>query len=504
MQLRPYQIDAKRAVLQKLIDYRSTMVEMATGLGKTVLFGHIAHEWPGRVLVIAHRDELIRQAAQKIIQITGDDVGIEMGRSKATDTFYGTKCVVASIQTLSRARRRSAFHPDHFSLIVIDEGHHAAAVTYREVLDYFTSAKHLFVTATPLRSDQVAMESVCQSVAYQYGIEAAIDDGWLCPVQQMVVQVDGLDFSKARTVADDFNGADLERILTEEKPLHAMVSSAHELISHRQALWFCASVVHARATAGVLGRYAGENNVVFLSGDTPKDERVIQVERYKRGDIQHLVNCALFLEGFDAPATSCIVMGKPTKSLSLYMQVLGRGTRPLPGIVDGIETADGRKTAIASSEKPHMTVIDYAGNAGKHKIIQAADVLGGKHEPPVREYAKKTMAEEGRAFDLSKALERAELEMALLDEEGQFRKKIIAKAEFRTVDVDPFVKRYNGTLKNSKPPVPEKDRRSDKQARYILYLSRITNGNWTIEALDSVSNKQARGIIGNLRKQAGL
>jgi len=494
--LRPYQIEAKQAVLLKLATAHSTLVEMATGLGKTVLFGHIANEWPGRVLVIAHRDELIRQAAEKIHSITEEAVAVEMGRERAKDTLYGTKVTVGSVQTLSRSRRRNAFHPDHFSLIVIDEGHHATAVTYREVLDYFHGAKKLFVTATPLRADQVALESVCETVAYQYGIEPAIDDGWLVPVQQTVVKIEDLDFSRARTVASDFNQADLERILTEEKPLHAMCASAYELIGDRQALWFCASVAHARATAGVLARYS--HSVAFLSGDNPIDERRSVVSSYKKGRIQHLLNCALFLEGFDAPNTSAIVMGRPTKSLSLYMQVLGRGTRPLPDTVDGLESAEGRREAIAMSAKPNMMVIDFAGNAGKHKIIQAVDVLGGKHEPPARQYAKETMEREGRPVDLEAALDRAEAELALISQEDERRQKITAKAQYQTFNVNPFVKQYTGTNGHTKPNKPPAEPCTSKMAGFICYLSRQVNAGWDFSKASQLSFKQAKGVIRKL------
>src|SRR5262249_17100282 len=122
MILRDYQQEAKQAVFQKLCDCKATLVEMATGLGKTVMFAHIANDWPGRVLVIAHRDELIRQAADKLQLITGKPVGIEMGRERADN--YDSKVTVASIQTLARANRRHRYSADHFSLIIIDEGHH--------------------------------------------------------------------------------------------------------------------------------------------------------------------------------------------------------------------------------------------------------------------------------------------------------------------------------------------------------------------------------------------
>jgi superfamily II DNA or RNA helicase len=470
---------------------------MATGLGKTVVFSFLAHEWPGRVLVVAHRDELIRQAAQKIQLVTGEEVAVEMGRERATDSLYGNKVTVASIQTLARINRRERFHPDHFSLIIVDEGHHAVAMTYRSVLDYFDSAKRLFVTATPKRADEIALEAVCETVAFQYGIEPAIDDGWLVPVRQTVVKIDDLDFSKARTVADDFNQGDLERILTEEKPLHAMVASAFQIIDKRQALWFCASVAHAKATAGVLARYAGVDNVRFLSGDTPREERYEAVDAYKVGRIQHLLNCALYLEGFDAPSTSAIVMGRPTKSLGLYMQIFGRGTRPLPGIVDGLNSADERKTAIAMSDKSEMIVIDFAGNAGRHKIIQATDVLGGKHAPEVREYAKQTNAEEGKTIDIKEALARAEEEMELEQEQQSWRKKITADIKFQTFNVDPFSKEYRGQQQRVKA---RGEPCSDKQAGYICYLAKLRGDkSWTFAKAKTLNAKQASGIIGRLR-----
>jgi superfamily II DNA or RNA helicase len=498
MQLRPYQVEAKEEVNLAFTKHRSTLVEMATGLGKTVLFATIADEWPGRVLVLAHRDELIRQAAEKIYTITGHSPCIEMGRERAGNELFGTKVCVASIQTLARANRRGRFHSDHFSLIVIDEGHHGTAVTYREVLDYFKSAKRLFVTATPKRADKVGMEAVCESVAFQYGIEPAIDDGYLVPIQQKVVKVDDLDFSKARTVADDFNQADLERILTEEGPMHAMCGSAYELIGTRQALWFCASVVHARQVAGILGRYAFHGGVEFLSGDTPKEERRAKVDSYKSGKIQHLVNCMLFLEGFDAPSTSVIVMCRPTKSLALYMQVLGRGTRPLPGIVDGIATKEARREAIAESLKPSMLVIDFAGNAGKHKIIQATDVLEGLYDPPTRKYAKETVKEEGREVSIQDALERAKLELALLDEEEERRKDIKANAvSYRSYDVSPFVKEYTTTIH----PVVKGEPISHQFAGFIWHLSKEVGVEPDWDEISALDKRQARQLVSILQRK---
>ena len=503
MILRNYQLEAKRAVFQKLCDNKATLLEMATGCGKTIIFADIANEWPGRVLVIAHRDELIRQAAEKIQAITGHPVGIEMGRDRADDT--NCRIIVASVQTLARANRRHRYAPDHFSLIVVDEGHHGAAVTYQETLNYFTNARILLVTATAKRADKVIMESVYQSVAYQYGIERAIDDGWLVPIKQTMVKIDGLDFSKCRTVAKDFNIGDLERILTQEKPLHEMCLSAVELIGARQALWFCVTVVHARMMANVLSRYAGGSNVAFLSGDTPIEERRYIVDSYRKGNIQHLLNCQLFLEGADFPACSAIVMARQTKSLGLYMQVLGRGTRTLPGVIDGLLTVGERKLAIATVGNPpkcDMLVIDFKGNAGRHKIIQATDALEGKYALPVREYARNDFDTEGRAIDIDEILQTAKDELALLRQEEERMKQVKANAvQFRTQDVDPFTRRYASRQDRQKRAF---EPCSDKTAWKIFYLSKKSNQGWTFAMAKGLTQRQARGVIGKLRKMAGV
>lgn len=503
--LRPYQETAFTAVDQAWVNHNSVMVVMATGLGKTVTFAHMADQFPGRVLVIAHREELIRQSADTIHKITGKPVAVEMGRERAGDELYGTKVTVASIQTLSRIGRRERFHPDHFALVIVDEAHHAAAATYREVLDYFASARKLLVTATPQRGDGLALGLVCDCVAFDYGIEPAIDDGWLVPVKQTVVKVDGLDFSSARTLAGDFNEADLERILTEEQPLHEMCASAVPIIGDSQTLWFCVNVAHSQAVAGVLSRYAS-GEVAFLSGKTDKSERREKVSAYKKGRIQHMVNCGLFLEGFDAPATSVVVMARPTKSLTLYTQVLGRGTRPLPGVVDGphLTTPDARKQSIAMSQKPAMVVIDYAGNAGRHKIVTAADVLGGRYDAPTREYAKETLAQEGRTEEIEAALERAQDELALLSEEQDRRRRIKAEVRFRSYEVSPFANEYAGRATATKRPPTEPC--SDKQAGYIAYLSHQPGASkqWKKGEAKRLSFKQAKGVIRNLKAETGL
>jgi superfamily II DNA or RNA helicase len=439
--LRPYQEDCARAVVSDLATYDSTLVEAATGTGKTVIFCAIALRWPTPVLIIAHREELIAQAAQKVHEATGTAPGVEMAEASIArqGLFALPKVVVASVQTLSQPGRLGAFPRDAFGLVVVDEAHHAVAVTYRRVLDYFR-AKRLGVSATPKRADDVALGQVFQSVAFRYGIVDAVDDGWLVPVSQQCVKVEGLDFSAVRSLAGDFNEGELERILTEETILHKVAAPTVQLSGDCPALVFCCTVKHAELMSAVLGRYKPGSSA-WLSGATSKEVRRETVQRYKDGKLQFLCNCGLFLEGFDAPVTSVVVMARPTKSAPLYAQVLGRGTRPLPGVVDGVPTAEGRKAAIAASPKRGMLALDFVGNAGRHKIVTAADVLGGRYGIPVRDYARETVSAENRPVPVAEALDRAEAELALANAMAERRRRILARAEYQTREVSPFDRR---------------------------------------------------------------
>jgi superfamily II DNA or RNA helicase len=399
---------------------------------------------------------------------------------------------------MSRPGRHARFNPDEFCLLIIDEAHHSPAATYRRTIDWYCgrnkSCKLLGVTATARRADDVALGQVYESVAFRYGINRAVDEGWLVDVWQQNVKVEGLDFSKVKTVAGDFSDSELEQILAEEKILHRVAAPVIELAGDRPALVFCCGVKHAELMAAVLHRYKPHSSA-WLSGTTPMDERRATVERYKAGELQFLCNCALFLEGFDAPRTALVVMARPTKSIVLYAQVLGRGTRPLPGIVDDLETPEQRKAAIAASNKPNMLALDFVGNSGRHKIVTAADVLGGKYGVPVHNYARETVSQERRPVSVAESLERAEAELDLVEEEKHRRRKIVAQAQYRTVHVSPFDRRqYGGSAARLRHP---SDEPTQKQVNYLRFLgvSEATARGY--------SKRQASVVIDKLLEERG-
>lgn len=449
MRMRPYQREALHAVKREWQTVDSTLVVMPTGTGKTVLFASLIRScFPKRALVLAHREELIFQAADKIQKVTGFRCEVEMGDYRADlgkGLFASPQVVVSTIQTqcsgADGSGRMTRFDPSLFGLVIVDEAHHATASTYRRTIDYYRqnpALKVLGVTATPDRADEAALGQVYESVAYDYEILNAIDDGWLVPIQQQIVEVSGLDFSGIHTTAGDLNGAELARVMEEERNLHEIAGPTVEIVGDRRALVFAASVAHAEQLCNILNRHR-DGCAGWVCGKTDKDERRKTLASFAAGKLQYVVNVGVLTEGFDDPGVEVVVMGRPTKSRSLYAQMVGRATRPLPGLVDGVETADERRAAIGGSRKPSCLVIDFAGNAGRHKLITSADILGGNVSDEAVERALKKAKETSGPVDMAKTLEdeekAVELERA---REAARRAKLTARAAYAARSVNPF------------------------------------------------------------------
>jgi superfamily II DNA or RNA helicase len=459
MNLRPYQLAAADAIFKEWQDNDSTLVVMPTGGGKTVLFADVIRRvFPRRALVIAHREELIFQARDKIQRVTGLSADVEMGEYRADGGLFGSsRVVVSTIQTQCSGGdgggRMSKFDPHRFGVLIIDEAHHATSPTYRRVIDYYRTnpaLKVLGVTATPDRADEEALGQVFQSVAFDYEVLDAIHDGWLVPIEQQMVHVEGLDYSSIRTTAGDLNGGDLAAVMEAEKNLQQMASASLEIIQRLgahgvtrptlpRALVFTASVKAAEMTAEIFNRHRAEM-AAWVCGKTDRDERRKVLADFAAGKIQVVCNCGVLTEGFDDPGVEVIIMGRPTKSRSLYSQMVGRSTRPLPGVVDGPETADERKAAIAASAKPSCLVVDFVGNAGKHKLVTSADILGGKVSEEAVELAMTRALKTGGPVKMVEALDEAEAELQEQKRlaEAARRARLVATARFTTQTVDPF------------------------------------------------------------------
>lgn len=447
--LRHYQLKCVEAVFREWEKVASTMIVMATGLGKTFTFSEVVRRMaPKRSIVIAHRSELLTQAANHVSKC-GLEVQIEKAGQKASvDLFHKSPVVVASVQTLISGKdkkRMEKFDPHDFGLLVIDENHHSAASSYRQIIAHFRKNPDLKVfgcTATPDRSDELALGEIFESVAFNYGIAEAIEDGWLVPIEQQLVRVKSLDYSHVRTTAGDLNGADLAAVMEAEENLQGITAAAIEVIGDRKTIVFTSSVRHAEMCAEIFNRHRS-GMAMCISGATPEGERTMLLKDFASGKFQVFVNCSIATEGFDCPDVQCIVMGKPTKSRSLYTQMVGRGTRAIAGVLDDLHSAYERREAIAASRKPSCIVLDFAGNSGRHKLVTTADVLGGKYSDEVKEKARQKAEKAEGPVRMDKLLEESEDEIRKRIEESRRqaearRLRLVAKADYHMRAVNPF------------------------------------------------------------------
>lgn len=413
--------------------------------GKTIVAAHLigSRVEHGRVMFIAHREELIFQARDRIERVSGTAPSVEMAEMYSDERgMYGKSLVVvSSVQTQCRGRM-DRFDPNEFSLLVIDEAHHATADTYRRTIDHYRKNSNLRVlglTATPDRYDEEALGQVFEHVSFDYEILDAIHDGWLVPIQQKFVSVDGLDYSGVHTVANDFNQGELAAVLEDEDILHRMAIPTMEIAGDRKTLVFAASVAHAGLLTDILNRYKPDSAFV-ITGKTDKDERRALLDAYRSNKFQFMINVGVATEGFDMPDVEIVVMGRPTKSRALYAQMCGRATRPLTGLVDDADSAELRRERIEYSEKPNMLVLDFVGNSGRHKLMTTADILGGRYSDREIDRANQIIAA-GEEADTKRALDKAKKLIEHEDKEAaqrERRKPIRATANYGTVNVDPF------------------------------------------------------------------
>ena len=450
MKLRPYQDEAVRNIEAEWKDHRSTLLVLPTGTGKTTVFAEIIRRaFPRRALVLAHREELVFQARDRITAMTGWRVDVEMGEARAEMAcmFGGPRVVVSTIQTQASggdgAGRMTRFEPRLFGVVVVDEGHHSTSASYRRVLDWYATnpdLRILGVTATPDRADEEALGQVYETVALDYEIEDAIRDGWLVPVSQQMVHVEGLDFSGCRTTAGDLNGADLAKVMEYEANLHRVVAPAIEIAGARRTLVFASSVDHAERLAELFNRHRA-GMAAWVCGKTARDDRRRILADFASGRVQVVCNCGVLTEGFDNPGVEVVIMARPTKSRSLYAQMAGRATRPADAIAHELnthESVEARRALIEASAKPQCLIVDFVGNAGRHKLMTSVDILGGRVSEQVRALAMKKMGD-GKPMRVDEAIAAAaEEERKGKEREAARRIALMARAKWTVQNVDPF------------------------------------------------------------------
>jgi superfamily II DNA or RNA helicase len=393
---------------------------LPTGTGKTVVFSELVRKQQndigGRALVVAHRTELLEQARNKL-----RDVGVWAALEKAEHRARTERVVVASVQTL-KGKRLRRFRPDEFDVVIVDEAHHATAASYRGILEYFKAARVLGVTATPDRADGTALGEIFGSVAYRYELRDAIRDKWLVPIVARRIFLEKVDLSGIKSRAGDLAQDELAEVMATDEAVVGVVVPLLEQAGDRPTIVFGVDVAHSTAIAHALcERRAGCARVAH--GEMGDVERAELLADFRARRFQFLVNCALFTEGFDEPSVSCVACARPTKSRALYTQMAGRGTRLL-----GATWEESLRAG-----KRDMLLLDFAGNAGRHKLVGPLDALAaGEVSESVRREAERMLEDDVQ--DLDVLVDEAAAALERRREEARRG----AHAQYFARDVDPF------------------------------------------------------------------
>jgi superfamily II DNA or RNA helicase len=345
--LRPYQQEALDAITkaQANVIVRQLVV-LPTGAGKTVIFSHLPaiNKAATPMLVLAHRTELLDQAKSKIEQ-SNPDLTVEIEQAERKAGYADV--VVASVATLGRNNtpRIMAYPQDYFKTIVIDEAHHAAAPSYRRIIDYFNPPFLVGVTATPQRSDSVRLIDVFQEIVYYKTIEDLIEQGWLTRLLGYRIKTD-TDLTDIGVNDGDFVQSQLEDAVNNPQRNAVIIASYKEICKDRKTIIFAAGVQHAKDLALSFTQQKIQSQLIL--GETPYEERVQILQNFKNGSVPVLINVGVLTEGFDEPSVGAIILARPTKSNLLYTQIVGRGTRIDEGkenciIVDISDTTKGKK-----------------------------------------------------------------------------------------------------------------------------------------------------------------
>lgn len=375
--LRDYQEEALAAIEDAYLrGVQRMVVALPTGGGKTIVFASDIERRGGRALVLAHRDELIRQAVEKLEMVYP---GAHVGVVKAERDEWWADIVVGSVQTLSQPKRLARLHAE-FATVVIDEAHHAPAASYRTILDQVGAFQQngpvtVGYTATPERMDGQGLDSVFEEIVYQKQLLDLIDAGHLCDGDYTIVKVE-VDFGEIATRGGDFVESSSGKVLLEANAPRYVVEAYRAHAAGRKTLIFTPTVALAyeMAEAFAAAGYPAE----AVDGTTSTAERHAIFSRFSSGETLVLANCGIATEGYDEPSIECVIVARPTKSRPLYLQMIGRATRKHPS-------------------KTKFLVLDVVGIGERHGLVTAEDILTRQPSSRTGEWTDRTVSEPGDA-----------------------------------------------------------------------------------------------------------
>ncbi|MYY90191.1 DEAD/DEAH box helicase [Ligilactobacillus salivarius] len=411
MELRPYQETARQKVQEEWKEGKKrTLLVLPTGTGKTIVFSKIIEDRVRkgeRVLVIAHRGELLEQASDKLYKSTGLKTATEKAEQTSLGSFY--RVVVGSVQTLQREKRLNQFPPEYFDTIVIDEAHHAISDGYQRVLQHFEDANVLGVTATPDRGDMRNLGSYFESLAYEYSLPEAIKSGYLSPIKALTIPLK-LDLSNVKQQAGDFSTKDLGTAL--DPYLEQIAEEMKKQCFNRKTVVFLPLVKTSQKFRDILNKHGFK--AAEVNGESTDREQVLK--DYEEGKYNVLCNSMLLTEGWDCPSVDCVIVLRPTKVRALYSQMVGRGTRLAPG-------------------KKELLLLDFLWHTERHELCHPANLIATDEK--VAKKMTENIEELGAPIDLEVAEQQAKENVALEREESLAKQLAEMKKRKRKL-VDPL------------------------------------------------------------------
>ena len=430
IKLRPYQQEAFDSVMAKWdAGSNKLLLVLPTGTGKTIVFSAVANECVkrgSRVLIMAHRGELLNQAADKLRKSTGLGCAIE----KADETCMGSwfRVTAGSVQSLMQDNRLRKFAPDYFGTIIIDEAHHSISDSYQKVLRHFPEAKVLGVTATPDRGDMRDLGTYYEEIAYEYTLPQAIREKFLCPIRALTIPLK-LDISNVGVSAGDFKAGEIGTAL--DPYLEQIAAEMEKYCMQKKTVVFLPLIKTSQKFRDILNHHGF--HAAEVNGNS--DDRAEVLKDFDSGRYNVLCNSMLLTEGWDCPTVDCIIVLRPTKVRALYSQMVGRGTR-------------------LSEGKDHLLLLDFLWMTDKHDLCHPASLICDDEE--VAKQMTKDMAEKpGEDFDIEAAEEVASEEVTrereealakLLTEQRRKKSRLVDPLQFEMSIQDMDLKNYVPTF----------------------------------------------------------